>query len=190
MNLFQKGCFIIIVILIAGMKPHLVDFTRSGTKPWVLAFSLGQRTKNGSADTLKKQCAALLKKAPGKPSFLEGFVQVLPARVVGSPTHLEWAGFALLSSVSSNSLHFRQLELEFLARVAGTFQWKDVLSRVALRDSDESVVFAWMSPSSEWNEKLFHSLASEWGFSPRAWPAVSTKDAVFALERSALAGLG
>lgn len=170
------------------MKPHLVDFSLN-SKQWVLAFLPGQRTKNGSADTLKKQCAGLFKNMHGNPPLDGGFVQVLPSRVAVSPVHVEWAGFALIQSMSEKTLHFRQSELEFVARVAGTFQWKDVLEKISLRNDDKNVVLVWMSPRENWSEKDFARVAREWGFSPGKWPAVSMKDEVFALERSALAGL-
>ncbi len=201
------------------MKPHLVDFTSISAKPWVLAFSLGQRTKNGSADTLKKQWAGLLEtwprtrqgivkpgfyneaqgkllrnglasKSPGKPLSSEGFIQALPARVISSPTHVQWVGFGLLKSMESNSLHFRQPALEFLARAAGTFQWKDVLAKVTLQNVDKDVVLIWMGPQTEWDEKKFVRVAKEWGLVARnKWPNISAENEVFALERSALVGL-
>mgnify|MGYP001615367019 FL=1 len=172
------------------MKPHLVDFTLNEAKPWVLAFSLGQRTKNGSADTLKKQWAGLAPKRSVKPLSSEGFIQALPARVITSPTHLEWIGFGLLKSMESNSLHFRQPALELLARAAGTFQWKDVLEKVSLQPADKGVVLIWMGPKNEWDEKKFIHVAKEWGLvAQNKWPKISAENEVFALERSALVGL-
>lgn len=172
------------------MKPHLVHFTLNESKPWVLAFLLGQRTKNGSADTLKKQWGNSPSKPSGKPHSSEGFIQVLPLHIALSPTHLQWVGFGLVKSLESNSPHFRQPELEFVSRAAGTFQWKDVLEKVALRPEDKDVVLIWMGPQKEWNEKYFLHIADEWGFSPlNKWPAVSEKDEVFAIEKSALVGL-
>lgn len=171
------------------MKPLLVDFTLNEAKPWVLAFLPGQRTKNGSADTLKKQCASLPLNTSPQSFFSEGFMQVLPLRAVASPTHLAWAGFGLIQSLETNTLHFRQPELEFISRVAGTFQWKDVLEKVTLQNTDKDVVLLWMGPRSAWSEKLFLRISSAWGFSPRKWPVFSTQDETLAVERSALAGL-
>lgn len=172
------------------MKPHLVDFTLSESKPWVLAYLLGQRTKNGSADTLKKQWDNSSPKHAPKGHHLEGFVQVLPARLTPSPNHLQWLGFGLLKSVETNSLHFRQPGLELLARAAGTFQWKDVLEKVSLRPEDNDVILLWMGPREEWDEKSFLRVAKEWGFvSRQKWPRISAHDEIFALERSALVGL-
>ncbi len=172
------------------MKPFLVDFTSLGTKPWVLAYLLGQQTKNGSLDTLKKQWGRSSPKHSGKAPVSEGFVQILPLRVLASPTHLEWVGFGLLSSMETDSLHFRQPELEFVARAAGTFQWKDVLKKVTLQKTDKDIVLVWMGPRAEWDEKKFVHTAKEWGFVSRnKWPSISEHENVFALERSALAGL-
>jgi hypothetical protein len=168
------------------MKPYLVDFTLNKSKPWVLAFLYGQRTKNGSADTLKKLFATPSEKTRSR----EGFIQILPLRVAVSPAHVEWVGFGLIQSLESNSLHFRQPSLEFIARAAGTFQWEDVLQKVSLTPSDEHVVLVWMGPRNEWNEKYFLRTAEEWGLKHvSVWPAVSETNEIFALERSALVGL-
>lgn len=170
------------------MKPHLVDFSLN-SKQWVLAFLPGQRTKNGSADTLKKQLATTPLLAASNAPSSGSFIQILPLRVAVSSVHLEWAGFALIQSMRENTLHFRQPELEFIARIAGTFQWKDVLEKITLRSDDKNVVLVWMSPRENWSEKKFAHVAREWGFSPGKWPIVSEKEEVLALERSALAGL-
>ena len=172
------------------MKPFLVDFPHTESKPWVLAAVWGQRTKNGSADTLKKQWATLSAKAPSKDTSPEGFVQVLPSRVAVSPTHLEWVGLGVMNTLASNSLHFRQPALEFVARAAGTFQWKDALPRITLSPKDREVVLLWMGPRAEWNPALFSRLQKEWGFVlAKKIPRVDARAELNAIEASALAGL-
>lgn len=172
------------------MKPFLVDFPLNESKPWVLAAVWGQRTKNGSADTLKKQWATLSANPPSKVTSSEGFVQVLPSRVGVSLSHLEWVGLGVLKAIESNSLHFRNPSLEFVARASGTFQWKDALPRITITPSDKTVVLVWMGPRSEWNPVLFSRLQKEWGFVPaKKWPVVDEHTALDAIELSALAGL-
>ncbi len=172
------------------MKPFLVDFSRIESKPWVLAAVWGQRTKNGSADTLKKQWASLSAKAPSHTPSSESFVQVLPSRVAVSPSHMEWVGLGVLRALESNSLHFRQPSLEFVARAAGTFQWKDALPRITLSSKDENVVLIWMGPRDEWSPTLFSRLQKEWGFVPaKKIPQVDERVELNAIESSALSGL-
>ncbi|MBM3282198.1 MAG: hypothetical protein FJY86_02560 [Candidatus Diapherotrites archaeon] len=170
------------------MHPNQTLIPIPGQKPWVLSWVTGLRPKNGSPDTLKKQWGGLFKNARGKPP--QGFIQVLPSRVVGSSSHLEWSAYATLSSLSTNTSHFRQLDLEFLSRVAGTFQWKDVLAKITLLKEDDSVIVVGLFPREEWDAPRFSRTIREWGlsFSKKIIAPTKINDIEF-LEKSALAGL-
>lgn len=167
------------------MRPIQTLIPIPGQKPWVLSWVTGLRPKNGSPDTLKKQWGGSSTK-----SHSQGFIQVLPSRVVGSSSQLEWSAFATLSSLSTNTRHFRQLDLEFLSRVVGTFQWKDVLDQITLEGDDDAVIVVGLFPPTEWNAPHFSRTIREWGLSrvKTTLPSHPASEILF-LEKSALAGL-
>ncbi len=95
------------------MKPAWIDYSPFFSKlKWGLAWVSGARMRKESLDTLKK----LLKPSPRAiKSSPHAFIQVLPLRGVASPEHLAWSGFSVVQALDTDSLHFRQPELEFLA---------------------------------------------------------------------------
>lgn len=176
------------------MAPVSVDFS-SVFPGIVLRYRSGVRDTKCSLDTLKKEYAKLPSPSKGKKDA--GFWQVIPARALASPTHLAWCVFSVLTAAQSNSLHFRQPELELLGRVAGTFQWAEIKVRVGLQDTDKNVILIWVGPAAQLSPVQFSTVAKKWGLNPAKWVSaaekipekwISTLEA-WKIERSALAAL-
>ncbi len=74
--------------------------------------------------------------------------------------------------------------------MSGTFQWKGVQTRVALKDADRDVVLVWAGPLNEWNEKAFVNACQAWGLKSHSRPIFSAGEKTLdLLEKSALAGI-
>ena len=145
--------------------------------------------------TIKASQEWLKKLYSGLPSQIEGFFQVLSPACVGGVNHLAWAAFATLEAQRSHSMRSHTPEMEFLCRVAGTFQIPRAQERVGIRTGKQEVVLVFVGNESTLPKKFLPSLTKElgivskkvsWGKSilvPAQW---KDSAASFAIERSAL----
>ncbi len=148
----------------------------------------GTLTIKASQEWLKKLYSAA-------PTKMDGFFQVFSPEAVGGTYHLAWAAIATLAAQKSNSMHAHSPEMEFLCRVAGTFQIPRAQERVGIRAGKQEIVLVFVGTISSLSKNFLLSLAKEldiastkvsWGKS--ILPPAQWKDSVesFAIERSAL----
>lgn len=148
----------------------------------------GTITIKASQEWLKKLYSAF-------PAKMDGFFQVFSPAGVGGKQHLAWAAFSTLVAQRSHSMHARTPEMEFLCRVAGTFQIPRAQERVGIHAGKQEIVLVFVGDTASLPKNFMTSLAKEigiiaqkvsWGKNislPPAW-----KDSIesFAIERSAL----
>ncbi len=178
------------------MPSHASHFSislshRGFSHDWELLGVSGTVAIKGSIDTLKKLSSPL-------PSETKACVQLFSSAGIGGWEHISWGAYASLLAQQSKGMHFQKMELEWMGRLAGTFQLEEASRRVGVKEGAQEVVLVRLAPKDKENKKRLaatikaislHEKKVEFGKTiplPKTWSRSAEE---FAIERSALTGV-